>query len=176
MQASFNPANALPRDNAISLQSAAGGNSDEVFFRVRAGRTATIGEDDELPDPLLIEGLTRVRFDLRYDPNTIEFQGYDPGDFFEAAAPGSQVSYVIEERFAKGQPVGLLSVDISIPASSQDQQQGDLATLRFIGTDVGFSILYFKDWFGEVYGASGELLTGMSYYGGNVRVKDTTRR
>jgi hypothetical protein len=73
--------------------------------------------------------------------------------------------------------VGRVTIDISVPSNSSALRKGDLLMLELRGIEetntVGRTALRFEGGFGSVE-RNGQVVTGVTYYGGTVQVVSTT--
>jgi hypothetical protein len=184
LRATFFPQNTLPLnlvwDNTVSLQPASGnGESDTVTAVIHAGRADSADPNSPAPPAtLLLQGVTRLRGTLSYKPEFVQFLRSNPGDFFEQNSDGAQVLYNITAESGPSGPTGRLLIDISAARSTSAVRKGDFVQLVFQGierTDSAGARIEFEGGFGSVE-RDGRPITGISYYGGRIRVENSSTR
>jgi hypothetical protein len=168
-----------PLDNTISLQGGSTEAAETFSVIVHAGRATAAS--DTVPAPpavLLLPGIVRFRATLQYDPEFIEFERFTPGTYFEQAS-GQQPTYNVTNQISGDGTIGNLTIDITVPSNAGTVRKGDLMTLEFRGIEEtnqagsGRTALRFEGGFGTVE-RNGQVVTGVSYYGGTVTVSSTS--
>lgn len=149
LSATFVPEQSTPPANSVSLQEREV-LADIVVLEVRGA---------DIAQPAF-----RTTFAIRFDPAILQFEGFEPGDFFEQQAFPSDVAYTVPTPAPGEDRLSVQIVKSNTPLGSQ--QDGVFLTLRFRVVAAGASTLLFEN--PLLSGNTGGTAQGVQWFGGRV--------